>query len=157
MRTIFTRTRFGSTCPRAGVAAVECASVVPVLTLLVLGAIDMGQYANTFQLVNDASREGARVAVRHKTATTSEVQAAVIGYLKEAAPGTSSAKFASATQVTVTDALGSPIAGGDFAKLTTGSQINVQVTLQYGSVRWIGGFAGLDNKPIAVTTMMRRE
>ena len=46
---------------RSGVAAVECALAAPVLMLLVLGAIDIGQYANVHQKVSDASREGVRV------------------------------------------------------------------------------------------------
>ena len=157
MRTTNAQPRFRGICTRAGAAAVECAAVLPLLTLLVLGAIDMGQYANTYQTVSDASREGARLATQHDTATTSEVQAAVMSYLAEALPGTSTETFVSAAEVTVTDALGNTIANGDLTKLATGSQINVQVTLLYGSVRWIGGFAGLDGKRIAATTMMRRE
>jgi Flp pilus assembly protein TadG len=117
----------------------------------------MGQYANTYQTVSDASREGAHLATQHDTATTAKVQAAVISYLAESLPGTSAETFASAVKVTVTDALGNTIANGDLTKLATGSQINVRVTLVYGSVRWIGGFAGLDGQQIAATTMMRRE
>jgi Flp pilus assembly protein TadG len=117
----------------------------------------MGQYANTYQTVSDASREGARLATQHDTATTSEVQAAVMSYLAESLPGTSTETFASAAEVTVTDGLGNTISNGDLTKLATGSQINVQVTLLYGSVRWLGGFAGLDGQQIAATSMMRRE
>jgi Flp pilus assembly protein TadG len=117
----------------------------------------MGQYANTYQTVSDASREGARLATQHDTATTSRVHAAVISYLAESLPGTSAETFASAVKVTVTDALGNSIASGDLTKLATGSQINVQVSLVYGSVRWLDGFAGLDGQQIAATTMMRRE
>jgi Flp pilus assembly protein TadG len=127
------------------------------MTLLTLGAIDMGQYANIYQVVSDASREGARVAAKHTTATTSQVQAAVLDYLKEACPGKSSAIVASAAQVTVTDALGSSIAGGNLTTIATGSQINVRVTLPYDSVRWLGGFKGLNGQQIAATTMMLRE
>jgi Flp pilus assembly protein TadG len=66
---------------RHGIAAVECAFVAPLLTLLVLGAIDVGQYANIYQKVSDASREGARAAVRTQTLTTSQVNTDVMNYL----------------------------------------------------------------------------
>jgi Flp pilus assembly protein TadG len=131
--------------------------VAPLLTLVVLCAIDMGQYANSCQKVSDASREGARIAAQRETATTSEVKAAVMGYLAEASPGASPATFDSAVQVTVMDSTGSPISGGDLTTLATGSQVNVRVTLQYDSVRWLCGFPGLGGKQIDVTAMMRRE
>ena len=157
MNSTGTQTRLRGRFRRTGAAAVECAAVAPLLTLLVMGAIDMGQYANTYQKVSDASREGARIAAQHDTASSSEVQAAVMGYLAEASPGTSAETFASAAEITLTDALGNTIADGDLTKLATGSQINVQVALEYGSVRWVSGFAGLDGKQIATTSMMRRE
>jgi Flp pilus assembly protein TadG len=47
---------------RNGIAAVECAIVAPLLVLLLLGAIDLGQYVNVYQKVSDASRAGARIA-----------------------------------------------------------------------------------------------
>jgi len=127
------------------------------MTLLVLGAIDMGQYANVHQKVSNASREGARVAAKHNTATTTQVQAAVMDYLEDASAGTSPATLASATQVTVTDALGSPITGGDLTKLATGSEISVRVKLQYSLLRWIAVFGWLDGQEIVTTSVMLRE
>ena len=131
--------------------------MAPLLTLLVLGAIDVGQYANVYQKISDASREGARLAARHDTTTSSQVQSAVIDYLEKVATGTSPSTFASAAQVAVTDEFGKAIAGGDLTKITTGSQVNVQVILQYSPVRWISSFKGLDGRQIAATTKMRRE
>jgi Flp pilus assembly protein TadG len=127
------------------------------MTLLVLGVIDMGQYVNIYQKVGNASREGARVAAKHDTATTTQVQAAVMDYLEDASAGTSSAILASATQVTVTDALGSPISGGDLTKLPTGSEIKVRATLHYNLLRWIAVFRWLDGQEIVATTVMLRE
>ena len=141
MTTTSRRTRLQGRFPRNGIAAVECAVVAPLLTLLVLGAIDVGQYANVCQKISDASREGARVAARHE----------------KAAPGTSPSTFASAAQVVVTDAFGKAIPGGDLTQIATGSQVNVRVTLEYDPVRWHSGFKGLNGRQIATTTMMRRE
>ena len=151
------RTRLQGRFPRNGIAAVECAIVAPLLTLLVLGAIDVGQYANVCQKISDASREGARIAAHHDTATSSQVQAAVIGYLGEVASGTSSSTFTSAAQVVVTDEFGNAIPGGDLTQVATGSQVNVRVTLEYDPVRWHIGFKGLDGRQIVTTKMMRRE
>jgi Flp pilus assembly protein TadG len=157
MKTTSRRTRLQGNFPRNGIAAVECAVVAPLLILLVLGAIDVGQYANVCQKISDASREGARVAARHDTVTSSQVQAAVIDYLEKVAFGTSSSAYASAAQVVVTDAFGKAIPGGDLTKIATGSQVNVRVTLDYAPVRWHSGFKGLDGRQIVTTTMMRRE
>ena len=70
MSTINVQLRRRGTCKRTGAAVVECATVAPLLTLLLLGAIDMGQFANTYQKISHASREGARVAAQHDTTTT---------------------------------------------------------------------------------------
>jgi Flp pilus assembly protein TadG len=140
-----------------GTAAVECAIVLPLLTLLVLGAIDVGQYGNVYQKVSDASRAGARVAARHDTAATSSVESAVRDYLREVSPGTSGSTLASAVQVTVTDGTGNSVPAGNLSQVASGSQLSVSVRVQYDPVRWINGFKGLDGSEIASTTLMRRE
>ena len=157
MRSIATSKRLPVARSRAGAAAVECAAVAPLMTLLVLGMIDMGQYANVYQKVSNASREGGRVAAKHNTSSTAQVEEAVMGHLTDALPGTSSAVLASATQVNITDAQGSPIAGGDLTKLAAGSELHVQVTLQYSVLRWIAVFDWLDGQIPAATAVVLRE
>jgi Flp pilus assembly protein TadG len=53
--------------------------VVPLLLLLVLGVIDFGRAWHTYQVITDAAREGARLAVvaRTPSATPADVEAAV--------------------------------------------------------------------------------
>jgi hypothetical protein len=65
--------------PRPGQALMEFALVLPILLLLVLGVIDFGRAWHTYQVVTDAAREGARLAVVMKTpvATQADVEAAV--------------------------------------------------------------------------------
>jgi Flp pilus assembly protein TadG len=157
MKTPYQTTPTRRTSPRNGVAAVECALVAPLLVLLVLGAIDVGQCANVYQKVSDASRKGARVGARFGSETTSEVEAAVMEYLEESSPGVSSSTLAAATVVTVTDAAGGPIPGGDLTKVPVGSQIRVHVSIQLDPVRWIGVIGSLDGSNVAATAMMRRE
>jgi len=142
---------------RRGIAAVECALTIPLLTLLVLGAIDVGQFANVYQKVSDASREGARVAARNGTGSASQVQEAVMNYLAETSPDSSSAALVAATTVSLSDAAGSPISGSTLSAVSTGSPVMVRVTVNFDSVRWIGHLPGLNGSQITATTTMRRE
>jgi Flp pilus assembly protein TadG len=150
------KTRTQQRRERGGSAAVECAIVAPLLTLLVLGTIDVGQYANVYQKVSDASRAGARFAARYSTQNTSAVVSAARDYLKDVSTGGSSA-LASAAQITVTDGSGNPVPSGNLQQYSTGSPLKVTVQVQYDPVRWIDGFKGLDGVTISSTTMMRRE
>jgi Flp pilus assembly protein TadG len=141
---------------RRGTAAVECAFVAPLLTLLVLGAIDVGQYANVYQKISDASRAGARFAARYSTQNTSAVESAVRTYLKDVSIGGSTA-LAAVAQITVTDGAGNPVPSGNLEKSATGSPLKVTVQVRYDPVRWIDGIKGLDGTTISSTTVMRRE
>lgn len=47
----------------SGQALVEFAVVVPILMLLILGLVDFARAWNTYQVITDAAREGARTAV----------------------------------------------------------------------------------------------
>lgn len=58
-----------------GAAAVEFALVVPVLFLLVFGMIDFGWAINRYTVLNNATREGVRLA--SLGATSSEITASV--------------------------------------------------------------------------------
>jgi len=49
-------------CSEAGAVAVEFALIMPLLLLLVFGIIDFGWMINRDMLVDNASRDGARVA-----------------------------------------------------------------------------------------------
>ena len=60
MKAFQTKTNRSRTHARKGAAAVEFALVAPLLVLLVLGSVDIGQFINTSQVLNGASREGAR-------------------------------------------------------------------------------------------------
>ena len=50
-----------------GAIAVEFALILPVLMLLVFGAIDFGHYWYVSHVMSDASREGARYGTRYLT------------------------------------------------------------------------------------------
>lgn len=66
-----------------GQAMVELALVLPILLVLVMGIIDMARAYSVLQVVTNAAREGARVAII-PTATAANVTAAVNNYLAPA-------------------------------------------------------------------------
>ena len=141
---------------RDGSAVTEFALVAPLLALILLGAIDVGQAINVSQVVNDASREGARWATRADVKTSDEVVTAVNAYLARCFPGVGEGGISSAAKVSVLDDVGT-VAGGDLTTIPSGEAVSVQVNLDYAAVRWMVGFAGLTGQSMSTTTVMRRE
>jgi Flp pilus assembly protein TadG len=100
-----------STACRTGVAAVELAVVLPVLVLLLLGLWEVGRVIMVMEIMNNATREGARLAasgswtasnahpsmLAPSTNNDYEVQTKVLAYLQAAGINTTGA------QVTVTN------------------------------------------------------
>ncbi len=138
---------------RRGAAAVEAAIVFPLIALILLGSIDVGQSIYVAQVVNEASREGARRACRYETSSEDEVRAAVVDLINESFSAASNV----GVRINFSDTDGNPIAGGDLSAITSGTEIAVQVVVDYDSVRWTSGFAGLNGSSIETTTVMRRE
>src|SRR5271165_794239 len=69
--------------PRCGPAAVELAVVAPLVFLLIVGLLQVGQMVQVNQVVSNAAREGARQASTGVN-TYSDVQTAVANYLTNA-------------------------------------------------------------------------
>ncbi len=71
--------------PRRGAVAVEAAICLPVIAALMLGMWDVGRIAQMSRLLEDAAREGARVAAGGTNdgslVTVANVQSAVQNYL----------------------------------------------------------------------------
>ena len=135
----------------------ETAVVAPLLVLLFLGAVDMGQYANCYQKVSDAAREGARFAARFEVADASQVQTTVMEYMEDRFPGISESTLQQASQVTVRDGNGNVITGGNLGMIESGAPVEVNVRLEYNAVRWIGGLKFLADRDVQITSVMRRE
>lgn len=68
---------------RRGAAAVEFAIVAPVFFLVVLGIVEFGRMVMVQQVITNAAREGARIAVLD-SATPGRVTARVNSYLAAA-------------------------------------------------------------------------
>jgi len=126
---------------RKGVAAVEFAVVAPVLFLMILGMIELGRAIMVQQVITNASREGARVAVLDGT-TGTEVQNAVDSYLGRA----------SITGASVTVDPTEPSTAG------YGAPVTVKVQIDFSKVSWLPSpiFLG-GGKNLTATTVMRRE
>jgi len=55
---------------RSGAVAVELALILPLLVLIVLGAVDFGRFANTYIAVTNACRAGASYGVMNNYTTS---------------------------------------------------------------------------------------
>lgn len=91
---------------RRGASAVEFAIVAPVFFLVVLGIIEFGRMVMAQQVITNAAREGARIAVLD-SATTARVQARVGDYL--AAAGLSGATVSVSPNPPTTAGFGEPV------------------------------------------------
>lgn len=125
---------------RLGAATVEFAIVVPVFFLLVFGMIEFGRMVMVQQVITNASREGARLAVLDG-ATTAEVTSAVQSYL-------SSGAITGAT-ITVNPNPPSNAAFGD--------PVTVTVSIPFTKVSWLPSPMFLKDRTLTSTTVMRRE
>ena len=90
MRRTFSNNRRAQSEQRGSVI-VELALMLPVMTIFILGAIDMGLIVREHQILQNAAREGARfsaqpankIAASNPTATPNSIRDKVITYLSQ--------------------------------------------------------------------------
>ncbi len=134
---------------RRGAAAVEFAVVAPVLFLVVFGMIEFGRMVMVQQVITNASREGARVAVldgaqRMGTTDNPGVIDTVEDYLENATVNPDNAT------VTIDPYLPSDAGYG--------TPVTVTVSVPFSEVTWITtGFFSNEDKVLTASTVMRRE
>jgi Flp pilus assembly protein TadG len=139
-----------------GVATVEFAIVAPVLLILLIGVLDVGQLVNVSHTVSNASREGARTAARGTTTNVSAVKSVVSTYLHNSFPNVAPETLDAATQVNVKNSAGQSLAG-DLSMLPAGEPISVEVIFGFQPVRWLRSITHFSSKTLNTTTIMRRE
>jgi Flp pilus assembly protein TadG len=143
--------------PRAGVAAVEFAVLLPLLFLLLLGAWEVGRAVQVYSILNNAVREGARIAAQGQIINltgaytqilindidpnTPDVTNTVINYVRTADPNYNGGAGIGTTGMTVSftflDAAGNPIAVPSQPwQGTKGQRFRVSATLPYENFRW---------------------
>lgn len=136
--------KFGPTARRArsrrGAAAVEFAVVAPVFFLVVLGIIEFGRMVMAQQVITNAAREGARVAVLD-SATAARVTTRVTDYL--AAAGVSGA--------TVTVTPNPPTSAG------FGQPVSVRIDIPFTAVSALSAPFMSAAKTLTSEAVMRRE
>jgi Flp pilus assembly protein TadG len=117
---------------RLGVAAVEFALVLPVLTTMLIGVLEVGRISDLQQLLAIAAREGARQAATGQL-TNAQVQQVALNCLKTGL-GDTSGTMTKNVVITVND-LTAP--GTDVSNATTLDVLQVTITIPYKDVRWI--------------------
>jgi Flp pilus assembly protein TadG len=125
---------------RRGAAVVEFAVVAPIFFLMVFGMIEFGRMVMVQQIITNASREGARVAVLDGT-TASAVSTQVQNYL------TGSAVSGATVTINPTD----PSTAG------YGAPVTVTVSVPFSQVSWLPTPIFITGKTLVSSTVMRRE
>jgi Flp pilus assembly protein TadG len=127
---------------RRAAAAVEFAVVAPVFFLMIFGMIEYGRMVMVQQVITNASREGARLAVLDG-ASFGEIEDRVNDYLEAASIDTGS---------TNVEVLPDPPTSAAF-----GEPITVTVEVPFSEVSWLPSPMYLGGKTLTATTVMRRE
>jgi Flp pilus assembly protein TadG len=130
---------------RRAAAAVEFAVILPVFFLLIFGMIEYGRMIMVQQVITNAAREGARLAVLDGT-SHNEVKDRVEAYL------TSSSIDKTHAQVDI-------YANGTAALESAGfgDPITVSVSIPFTEVSWLPSPMYLGGKTLTAKTVMRRE
>jgi Flp pilus assembly protein TadG len=123
-----------------GAAVVEFAFVAPLLIMLTFGMLELGRVVMVKQLLINASREGARMAIL-PASTAEQVIAHVTTELANSSINSAS--------VVVTP--------GSLATAQAGSPVTVAVSVSASSVSWIPKPLFVFSQTIDASTTMRRE
>ncbi len=126
---------------RIGAAVVEFAVVAPIFLLFVFGLIEYGRMVMVQQVLTNASREGARVAVLEGS-TETDVVGAVVNYC-------------AASQIAITeDDVSIP---QDPATAGNGDPVAVTVGVAFRDVSWLPSPMYLGAAQLSATSVMRKE
>ncbi|MGM0490271.1 MAG: TadE/TadG family type IV pilus assembly protein [Planctomycetota bacterium] len=118
----------------------EFAVVAPVFLLFALGMIEYGRMVMVQQVITNASREGARLAVLEGS-SSAEVEGAVNEYL--------SSGSISGASITVTPT--------NLNEVNFGDPVTVTVDVPFDQVSWLPSPMYLSGKTLSATTVMRGE
>ncbi|MCH7987641.1 MAG: pilus assembly protein [Planctomycetes bacterium] len=143
---------YGKQDKRRGTALVEMAVVLPVFLMVVWGIIEFGRGMMVANMVTNAAREGARLAVIDGN-TNTDVQNSITSFLQQAinvSPG----------EITVTigidEAPGNPDSLNILANASPRDLVNIVVSVPFDSVSFIPGDY-LSGKSLVGRASMRHE
>jgi Flp pilus assembly protein TadG len=133
----------------SGAELVEMAVVLPLLMLLIAGIVDFAFLLQSFEVVTNAAREGARIGVLPGYGTT-DIQSRVSQYVSSA--GLTGTPTTTVTPTTITPAGG----GAPFPAI----QVSVSYNYRYlfiGPVVSLLGRSFVTTKTFTATSVMRVE
>lgn len=136
---------------QTGAELVEFALVLPILLLVFGGIVDFGLLLQRQQVITNAAREGARLAVLPGY-TSDDVQARVTAFVREGINNDSAAPVATLTPVTVT-----PGAGPTFQAARVSVTLADQFLILGPIVSLAGGTGSFGTIALTATTTMRVE
>lgn len=122
-----------SSTRRRGAAVVEMALILPIFFMVILGIVEFGRAMMVGQLVTNAARHGARLAIVEGS-TNTEVETAVEDFLLEAV-GVSAANVT--VTITITPAPGNTDPANDLAASQAKDLCKVQVQVPYDAVTFL--------------------
>lgn len=126
---------------RRGAAVVEFAVVVPIFVLFVFGLIEYGRMVMVQQILTNASREAARVAVLEGSTERDVIDAAVT--------------YCAASRITIADDdVDVPL---DPATADDGDPVTVTVGVAFRDVSWLPSPMYLGAAQLSATSVMRKE
>jgi Flp pilus assembly protein TadG len=131
---------------RRGAAVVEFAVVAPVFILLIFGMIEVGRAIMVEQILTNAAREGARIAVLDSTTPTHDtIVAKVRTYCSDMGITVNLGEVV----VNPTEPTASSCKNGD--------PVSVTVTVPYSRVSWVAAPFFMRSKSLTARAVMRRE
>jgi Flp pilus assembly protein TadG len=119
---------------RYGVAIVEVALILPVFLAFIGGIAEFGRAMCVTQILQDAARDGARVAAAGST--NEQVRRTVSD---QVASGARISSGAVQVQITVAPAPGNPDPGNDVEKASPKDLVRVDVTVPGAQAAWLAG------------------
>lgn len=115
---------------RRGTASVELAFLMPFLLMLLLGIWEVGRLIQINQILNNAAREGARLASTGKK-TDDEVKLAICYYLQNAG-----LKDYSSQRDSIITVYNATEPGIDSAAAVQMDKLEITVSIPWSDVRW---------------------
>ena len=129
---------------RPAAAVVEFAFVAPLLILLLLGMIEFGRAMMALELLNNAARNGCRLAVVNGSTNDQVTQAVTSTLNNTSVSGATPTILVNGSQADVSSA-------------STGDTITVTVSVPADTISWLPTSFFLSGKNLTGTAVMRRE
>ena len=131
---------------RRGAAVAEFAIVAPIFILLVFGMIEFGRAVMVQQVLVNASREGARLAVLDGT-TVSEIEQRIDFYLNSS----------TINNETIIYTVNGAVVADPTATANFGDAVGVEVRVNFNDVSWLPVPQYIGDTVLRATSIMRRE